>query len=119
MKLGNVLVLENEPFIALDMEDMLINYGASSVTCFDTQAEAMVWLEANRPQIAVVDPRLNDGLCTDVVAALANANVPFVVYSGAEVDEDVKLAFGKGAWLTKPIVPEMLKETLERLLGDR
>lgn len=117
MKLGNVLVLENEPFIALDMEDMLRGYGASSVTSFDTQSEALIWLESNKPHVAVVDPRLNDGLCVDVVAALADANVPFVVYSGAEVDDDAKHAFEKGLWLGKPAIPEMLKETLARLLA--
>jgi DNA-binding NtrC family response regulator len=117
MKLGNVLVLENEPFIALDMEDMLRGYGASSVTSFDTQAEALIWLASNTPQVAVVDPRLNDGLCTDVVAILSDANVPFVVYSGAEVEEDAKHAFDKGLWLGKPAAPEMLEEMLDRLLS--
>ncbi|MBO9124069.1 MULTISPECIES: response regulator [unclassified Rhizobium] len=117
MKLGDVLVLENEPFIALDMEDMLRGYGASSVTSFDTQAEALIWLASNKPQVAVVDPRLNDGLCIDVVAALSDANVPFVVYSGAEVDDEARHAFDKGMWLGKPAVPELLEETLARLLA--
>jgi DNA-binding NtrC family response regulator len=117
MKLEDVLVLENEPFIALDIEDMLKGCGASSVTSFDTQAQALIWLASNRPQVAVVDPRLNDGLCTGAVAALAEANIPFVVYSGADVDEEAKDAFDRGVWLAKPAAPEMLGETLARLLA--
>ncbi|KRB49226.1 hypothetical protein ASE04_18820 [Rhizobium sp. Root708] len=117
MNLGTVLVLEDEPFIALDMEDMLKGYGACSVISFDTRAEALIWLASNRPRIAVVDPRLNDGVCTDVVEALAEASVPFIVYSGAEVDETVRYAFEKGAWLAKPTMPEMLEEMLGRLIA--
>ncbi|RDJ05049.1 hypothetical protein [Rhizobium grahamii] len=39
MKLGNVLFLEDKPFIALDMEQILKSFGASSVTSFDRRAE--------------------------------------------------------------------------------
>jgi len=60
---------------------------------------------------------LNDGLCTGAVAALAEANIPFVVYSGAEVDDEAKNAFDRGVWLAKPAAPEILGETLARLLA--
>ncbi|MDM9644845.1 response regulator [Rhizobium sp. S163] len=112
--IGHVLVLEDEPFISLDMEEMLRELGATDVTVFDMRLDALAWLATNRPDVAIVDPRLNDGLCTDVVEALAAASVPFAVYSGADVDEDV---FFKGGWLTKPTMPETLKETLQDLLA--
>ncbi|EPE96248.1 response regulator [Rhizobium grahamii] len=111
--IGHVLVLEDEPFISLDMEEMLRELGAASVTVFDTRSDGLNWLASNRPDIAIVDPRLNDGVCTDVVELLASAQVPFVVYSGADVDEPV---FRKGGWLGKPTMPETLRETVERLL---
>jgi CheY-like chemotaxis protein len=111
--LGHVLVLEDEPFISLDMEEMLRELGATSVTTFDTRTDALKWLEGNRPDLAVVDPRLNDGVCADVVDHLVAAAVPFMVYSGAGVDEPV---FQKGGWLDKPTMPETLKQALERLL---
>jgi DNA-binding NtrC family response regulator len=117
VKLGNVLVLEDEPFISLDMEEMLKEFGAVSVTSLDTRADALAWLAANTPDLAVVDPRLNDGLCTDVVSALADAGVPFVVYSGADVDEAAQEAFARGEWLAKPTSPEIFGETLDRLLA--
>jgi len=56
MKLEDVLVLENEPFIALDIEDMLKGCGASSVTSFDTQAQALIWLPTgHRSQWSIQD----------------------------------------------------------------
>lgn len=112
-EIGHVLVLEDEPFISLDMEKMLREFGAASVTTVDTRADALTWLQSNTPDVAVVDPRLNDGVCVDVVEHLAAEGVPFVVYSGADVDEPV---FKKGGWISKPTMPETLSETLARLL---
>jgi len=116
MKLDNVLVLANEPFIALDIEDGLKAHGASSITSFDTEAEALIWLASNPPQVAVVDRSLNDGICITAGAVLSEANITSVVYSGAEVDEEVKDAFDRGVWLGKPAAPELLEETFARLL---
>jgi len=112
--IGHVLVLEDEPFISLDMEEMLRGFGAKSVTVCDTRADALHWLSSNRPDLAIVDPRLNDGVCADVVERLVAAGVPFVVYAGAEVDEPV---FRNGAWLDKPTMPQAVAETLTRLLS--
>ncbi len=80
INLGRVLVLEDEPFIILDLEEMLREIGAVSVVSFDTRGDALAWLELNRPDLAVVDPRLNDGICTDVVDRLVAAHVPFVFF---------------------------------------
>jgi DNA-binding NtrC family response regulator len=116
MDLGRVLVLEDEPFIALDLEGMLEEFGATSVVSLDTRADALRWLEHNRPDVAIVDPRVNDGVCTDVVEALSTAKIPFIVYSGAGVEDNASEAFSHGEWLSKPTMPELLRDTLERLM---
>jgi CheY-like chemotaxis protein len=119
MNVELVLVLEDEPFIALDLEGMLEEFGATSVVSVDTRADALLWLELNVPDIAIVDPRVNDGVCTDVVEKLAAAKVPFVVYSGAQVEEGYAGPFSRGEWLPKPTVPDVLKEALERLIANK
>ncbi|KRB52725.1 hypothetical protein ASE04_29710 [Rhizobium sp. Root708] len=85
---GHVLVLEDEAFIMLDLEEMLRELGATSVTSFETRATALQCLGNNRPDISIVD-RPNDGVCSDVVEFLAAVGVPFIVHSGADVDETV------------------------------
>jgi CheY-like chemotaxis protein len=117
MDIRNVLLLEDEPFIALDIEDMLRELGAASVTTFDTRAEGIKWLTANTPDLAIVDPRLNDGVCLDVVETLLSAEVPFVVYSGAAVDDDASDAFARGTWIDKPTTPQLFRETVQRVLA--
>jgi two-component SAPR family response regulator len=96
------------------MEEMLREFGASEIVTFDMQAAAMEWLASNKPDLAVIDPRLNDGICTDVGEKLSADGVPFAVYSGAGIGDD-DTAFARGVWMTKPTTPEMVKETLERL----
>jgi CheY-like chemotaxis protein len=119
MNLGRVLVLEDEPFIALDMEAMLHEFGATEVVSVNTRADALQWLAKNVPDVAIIDPRVNDGVCTDVVEVLSAAQIPFVVYSGAEVDEGDAEAFSHGEWLPKPTLPDILRETLDRLIENR
>jgi DNA-binding NtrC family response regulator len=116
MDLGRVLVLEDEPFIALDLEGMLEEFGATSVVTLDTRADALRWLQENCADVAIVDPRVKDGVCTDVVEVLAMAQVPFIVYSGAGVEDNASEAFSHGEWLSKPTMPELLRDTLERLV---
>jgi two-component SAPR family response regulator len=70
--LGRILLLEDEPFIALDMEEMLREFGASEIVTFDMRSAAMAWLTSNKPDLAVIDPRLTDGICIDVVEKLSN-----------------------------------------------
>ena len=65
---------------------MLEEFGATSVVSLDTRADAPRWLEDNIPDVAIVDPRVTDGVCTDVVEALSTAKVPFIVNSGAGVE---------------------------------
>ncbi|WP_219745339.1 hypothetical protein [Rhizobium populisoli] len=93
---------------------MLRAFGATTVTTFGNRADAPEWLDWTRPDLAVIDPRLNDGTCADVAERLVADGVPFIIYSGAEVDDPV---FRKGGWLDKPTTPDSLQEALQRILS--
>jgi CheY-like chemotaxis protein len=116
VNLGHVLVLEDEPFISLDMEQMLRECGAAMVTTFGTRTEALAWLNRNQPDVAVVDPRLSDGVCADVVERLLAEDVPLVICSGASIDDP---AFQRGAWLDKPTTPDALRDTLKGICKSK
>ncbi|WP_246665039.1 hypothetical protein [Neorhizobium sp. P12A] len=78
----NILLLEDQPFIALDLEEVLDENGHRNHVTFSTCAEAAAWLEVNKPSLAIVDPRLSDGVCTVVVRRLSELNIPFIVLLG-------------------------------------
>ena len=78
----------------------------------------MEWLSGHTPTLAVVDPRLKDGSCAEVVRHLVERDIPFVVYSGdvgAAVETDA--AFGKGVALMKPSGPQEIEDALAAALG--
>ncbi|MBP2490977.1 DNA-binding NtrC family response regulator [Rhizobium leguminosarum] len=77
-----VLLLEDEAIIAIDAEEMLRGMGIGNVTSLDTNEATLLWLSEKTPDLAIVDPRLKDGLCSGVVADLVERAIPFIVYSG-------------------------------------
>ena len=62
-----ILLLEDQPFIASDLEEVVDENGHLNHVAFTTCAAASEWLEVNKPSLAIVDPRLSDGMCTAVV----------------------------------------------------
>lgn len=115
---NRILLLEDEPFIALDLEGLLEEHGYGDVVTLTTCADAVAWLEVNTPSTAIVDPRLSDGLCTAVVRHLTNRQIPFVVYSGETASiADEEPAFANGEHLPKPALPEEVIAALKRALA--
>ena len=111
LNIQTVLLLEDEAIIAIDIEDTLLASGVEKVVC-------MEWLSGHTPTLAVVDPRLKDGSCAEVVRHLVERDIPFVVYSGdvgAAVETDA--AFGKGVALMKPSGPQEIEDALAAALG--
>ena len=97
---NRILILEDEPLIALDLDYMLENAGFKTTVC-TTFAEAMEWLAARSPRAAILDIHLKDGPSTAVASLLRNRSVPFVVCSGAG-KMDAPEIFSSGTWLSKP-----------------
>ena len=104
---SSVLILEDEPLIAMDLEDAVEKIGFASVTTLTRSEDATVWLESNCPTLAIIDIQLKDGPCVEVAETLDKRAVPFIVCSGAERWE-IHKAFRKGIWLPKPCDPVRL-----------
>jgi DNA-binding response OmpR family regulator len=116
--LKTILVVENEPLIAMDVESMLHAMGADRVHHALTCKEALEWIDGNDPDIAVLDLHLRDGPCTVVAEQLAARTIPFVIYSGdthASTDRGELVA--RAVWITKPCTQEELADALQRASG--
>jgi DNA-binding response OmpR family regulator len=98
----SVLIVEDEFLIALDMEAALQDAGYSVCGIAATRAEALALAQADRPDIALVDLHLADGVTgPSVGAALVDqgTRVIFVTANPALVVGRVAGALGV---LTKP-----------------
>ncbi|AKI02520.1 Response regulator receiver domain protein [Hoeflea sp. IMCC20628] len=108
---GSILVLEDQPLIALDLEELLSGAGFDNLTLLSSCAEAESWLKSNRPDAAILDINLRDGECTEVAHILAARSIPFIIHSGnlkAEADS----VFLRGTWIAKPAQPHALLTAL-------
>lgn len=114
-----ILILEDEPFIALDVEELLAAHGHGDAIVLSKGAEALCWLNINVPKLVIVDPRLSDGMCSAVARLLAERGTPFIVYSGGAISlTDDDPAFGAGELVSKPAPPEDIIAAVRRALGS-
>jgi DNA-binding response OmpR family regulator len=108
----SVLVVEDEPLIALDIVEGFRAAGAS-VFCAHNLRDGLRL--AGHPDLAaaVVDFGLSDGEGTALCERLSERGVPFVLHSGYEHISD---ACRRGTVVPKPAAPQQLISTIEKLL---
>ncbi|PTM39532.1 response regulator receiver domain-containing protein [Bosea sp. 124] len=80
---SRVLIVEDEPIIALDVEGILTDAGFELAGTLATCASAMEWLKANQGDVALLDVDLQDGSCELVAQRLHDMGSPFVVFPEA------------------------------------
>lgn len=104
-----VLVLEDQPLIALEVEE-LVNKACFSeaITCISC-ADAKQWLETQTPYFAILETRLRDGPSDEILQILASRNVPIIVHSAdvADIDQVAVLTQASRFWINKPCQPEL------------
>jgi CheY-like chemotaxis protein len=77
----SVLIVEDEPLIALELLDALQAAGASILAATTIQ-EALELIAYAKICAAVVDINLGGDDCSSVCAALAKRSIPFMFYTG-------------------------------------
>ena len=110
-----VLVVEDEPLIALDIENGLTEAGARVVSA-RTLTDALDKVHDPELSAAVLDHQLSSDDTSEVSAALEGRNIPFVLYSGFS---RLGGACGRGAIVAKPASAHLLVTTLVGLLQNR
>jgi DNA-binding response OmpR family regulator len=108
----SVLVVEDEPLIALDIVEGLKGAGASVFTAHCLR-DALALADHPDLSAAILDFGLSDGDAAPVCERLNKRDIPFVLYSGCEHPD---AAWHRSATLRKPATRSALVETLARLL---
>jgi DNA-binding NtrC family response regulator len=79
----NVLIVEDEKLVAFDVESMMSDFGAAKVWSAGTLAEARRILVANKDvSIVLLDIKLQDGSGEELLAELAEADIPVIITTG-------------------------------------
>ncbi len=77
-----VLIVEDELIVAMDMEDVLLEQGAEVLATVPTVSDALAAIEAQPPDLVVLDLNLDGQSTVPIVQALNARSIPFVVVSG-------------------------------------
>ncbi|MEH6393035.1 MAG: response regulator [Sulfitobacter sp.] len=106
-----VLIVEDEPFIALDLAFGVEDAGGIPLGPASSVAQALKLIEDALPDAAIVDVDLPDGKIGPVLAAL-RPMVPVVVHTGVGLPELLRKAHPELLVCTKPTAPSELARRL-------
>lgn len=112
-----ILVVEDEPLIALDLAGTLEEGGFSVLGPAFTVSSALTLLDGQRPDAAVLDVNLGREVVTPVAHVLHRAHVPFLISSARSWDglpEDAVLR--RAPRLGKPTPAARLVASLREML---
>ena len=97
-----VMLVEDEPMIALALEEEFIEAMFSVSGPFRTCSDALSALNSELPDVAVLDAVLDDGPCYELALELKRRGVPFFICSGMPSDETEPKELAGVPRLTKP-----------------
>jgi DNA-binding NtrC family response regulator len=110
----HILIVEDEAFIALNLETILSEAGAEFVHV-KTTADAMDQLGASRFDAAILDVHLADGSSYKVADELRRQGTPFVFLSGYLT---IREGYSDIPFLEKPFTAEGVINALAGMLGQ-
>jgi DNA-binding response OmpR family regulator len=111
----SILIVEDEPLIALDMQTSFERAGAH-VAIARTLRKAVALVEEDGLSAAVLDHALGDGDSSQLCERLTKRGIPFVIYSGFSEAEGACQHVPR---VSKPASPEVLVTTVVGLLRSR
>ena len=77
-----MLIVEDDPIIAIDFEDRLLGFGVKSVRTVGSVAQALAAIAARAPDFALLDVELSRENSFAVAERLAAMQIPFVFVTG-------------------------------------
>jgi DNA-binding response OmpR family regulator len=113
-----ILLIEDEPLLALWLEDILIELGAVVIGTAVTVAEAMAAIVNDPPEAVILDMNLQGMSAVPVATFLEERSIKFIITTGGYVDPSRELEFAGAPMLAKPYSHDQLAKALIFLLVD-
>jgi CheY-like chemotaxis protein len=114
---SDVLIVEDDPIIALDFEDTILGFGVKAVRCAGSVAHALLMIDERLPDFALLDVALSREKSFKVAERLEVLKIPFAFVTGYGGDR-VEAAFADRPRLPKPCSSEALRSVLQRFGGS-
>lgn len=111
---GDVLIVEDDPIIALGFEDMILGFGVQTVRTAGSVARALDMIADRAPQFALLDVGLVREKSFAIAERLEALKIPFVFVTGYGAKEKFPAAFVNKPRLIKPCSSDALEAVLKR-----
>ena len=110
-----ILIVEDEPLIAMMLEDFLDLLDKQAAGTADTVASALARIEEGGIDAAILDLNLRGGEKSTAIAEdLATRGIPFIFATGGS-DDSVDARFRDRPCLSKPFTMDGVQKALEAL----
>jgi CheY-like chemotaxis protein len=110
----SILIVEDEPLIAMMLEDFLESLGHAVVGTCESLEDALEWVKAGGFDLAIIDVQLKDGKQVWPVAdRLAELGTPFILATGGHVEPAPHRHSGAPV-LSKPYTIDAIGPALEQ-----
>lgn len=113
---SSVMIVEDELFVAMDLQDIVEEIGHQVDGPYMTVREALAALESNLPTCAILDVQLLDGEVYPAADRLKEASVPIIFHSGHADEKKLLDRYPASMVCPKPSSPISLRAAIERLL---
>jgi CheY-like chemotaxis protein len=113
----SVLIVEDEPLIAMMLEDFLESLGHSIAGTCESVAEAMAKVEQGGFDVAIIDVHLKGEKVWPVADRLAARGLPYVLATGGHIDPPPP-AHAAAPILAKPFTIEAVEPALAKACGE-
>jgi DNA-binding NtrC family response regulator len=111
---GDVLIVEDDPIIALDFEDTILGFGVKSVRTAANVAKALDMIAERAPDFALLDVGLVREKSFAVAERLDALKIPFVFVTGYGAVGAFPAALSGRPRLPKPCPTDALEAMLRR-----
>ena len=116
---NDVLIVEDDPIIALDFEDTLLGFGVKSVRTAQSVARALALIDQQPPEFALLDVSLIREKSFAVAERLEALKIPFAFVTGYGADARLPAALAGKPRLPKPYSTDALLVLLKRDVAKR
>jgi two-component sensor histidine kinase len=116
--LPRLLLAEDEPLVAMDLEARLEGFGYDIVATVDNLTAALQVAEDDLPDVALLDANLHGESSLPAALVLTRRGVPVVFITGYDRMENLPEELAGVPRLSKPILDATLRETLAAALSS-
>ena len=114
-----ILLLEDEPLIAMELAEIISAAGGTVAASIRTAQEALGFFDEANIDVAILDVHLRTGTSFEVAEALAELKIPFVFCTGGGQDQRHIAKWPDVPVIVKPYRAGVVVETLSKLIRNR